>query len=225
MHEPREVDRLDRALRALGRELAYPEVPSLAPAVTSRLLADRAARSRPRLLEPALWGRRRVLAFVAIALIALLTVAAAARFVIGAAEIRVQPPAPQTSVPPPLRPKGLGDPLPLRDLEGAVGFDVRLPGGPAPDAAYVFQGPTGTAGALTAWEAGDRYAALPGTPWGLLPMQVEEDDRVVLKTSERSRNSGSCGWTGAARSGSRSRTPSTSRPWTGTSGSGSGATC
>ncbi|HEX6231239.1 MAG TPA: hypothetical protein VF029_05960 [Actinomycetota bacterium] len=181
MPEPRPSDaELERALRAIGRDLAFPPTPALAAAATSRLAAERArpapARRWPR-------GRRRPLVLVAIGVLALLAIAAAARFVIGVAEIRVQPPGSPTATAPPLGAGGLGAPVALPDAEAAVGFRIGLPPGPAPDAVFVFEGPAGSDGALLAWEPSDRYPPLGGTPWRLLLMQVEGDEEVLLKTT------------------------------------------
>lgn len=182
MPEPRWTHaELDRALRALARDVAYPEPPGLVPAVTTRLAAERVARARPAFPGTALWSRRRLLVVVAVAALALLAVAAAARFVIGTAEVRVQPGVSPTGRPP-LEPGGLGEPIPVADVPTAVGFRVRFPAGPAPEVAYVFRGPSGTDGVLLAWPASGAYPPLPGTPWGLALMQIEGDEGVVLKT-------------------------------------------
>lgn len=182
MGESRREAELDRALRALGPELGYPPTPPLVEAVTSRIRTREATGARPAFPWLPLWSRRRLLVAVAVGLLALLGVAAAARFVLGAAEIRIQPGASPTGAPP-LGPGGLGRSVPPTDLEAAVGFEVRLPAGPAPDEAYVFHGPSGADGALLAWRASERFPALTGTPWGLVLMQVRGDENVVLKTT------------------------------------------
>jgi hypothetical protein len=173
--------RLERALRALGPELAYPETPPLVPAVTTRLTAERAG--RPTTLGRPLLRDRRVLVLAAVAALALLAIAAAARFVLGAAEIRVRPTPSPTVVAPPFAPEALGEPLPLGELEAAAGSPIGLPAGPPPDAAYLFEGPSGSDGALLAWAASERYPAIPGTPWGLVLVQVEGDGTAILKTT------------------------------------------
>jgi hypothetical protein len=170
---------LGRALASLGRDVAFPPTPATASEVVERLRAGRAARSRPPFPALALWSRRRVLALVAVGILAVLALAFAARLVLGAAEIRVQPGV--TPSGPPLGPAGLGTPVPVGELEDAVGFEVRLPLGPLPDEAYVFTAGSGNGAALLAWDAGERYPHLPGTPWGLILMQVEGEETALAK--------------------------------------------
>lgn len=173
---------LGRALSAAGRDLAFPPTPSFAPAVATRLEVDRAARSRPPFPRIAIWSRRRVVLLAAIGLLAAIALAFGARFVLGAAEVRVQPGVTPTG--PPLGPGALGEPVAVSDVSAAVGFQVALPDGSVPDEAYVVLTDAGR-GALLAWNAGDRYAALPETPWGLVLLQLVGDDEIVLKTVDR----------------------------------------
>jgi hypothetical protein len=119
-----------------------------------------------------------VLALVAIGLIGLLALAFAARLVIGAAEVRVQPGISPSG--PPLDPGALGDPVPVASVEREVGFAVRVPAGPLPDEAYVFVSAGGD-GALLAWEASERYPSLPGTPWGLILVELRTDQGTLVK--------------------------------------------
>jgi hypothetical protein len=170
------TEALTRALA--GLDLDLPATPSIAPAVRARLETDRAARARPPFPRTALWSRRRVLVFAAIGVLGLLALALGARFVIGAAEIRVQPEA--TPSGPPLGPDTLGEPVPLEALDEAVGFPVALPAGPPPDEAHLVFVDRGDA-ALLAWDASPRYPALPGTPWGLVLLEIRADDEVVVK--------------------------------------------
>jgi hypothetical protein len=183
MAEPRLTDEgLGRALSAAARETAFPPTPSLGSAVSARLEADRAARKRPAFPRVAIWSRRRTLVFAAISLLAVLGLAFGARFVLGAAEVRVQPGA--TPSGPPLGPGALGEAVPVADVSAAVGFEVALPDGPGPDEAFVVLTDAGPA-ALLAWDAGDRYGALPDTPWGLVLLQLVGDDEIVTKTVDR----------------------------------------
>lgn len=180
MSEARVTDEaLGRALAAVGRDVAFPPTPATAPDVVERLRAERDARSRPPFPAMALWSRRRVLALVAVGVLAVLALAFATRLLLGAAEIRVQPGV--TPSGPPLGPSGLGSPVPVAELEDAVGFEVRLPLGPPPDEAYVYATGPGDDAALLAWNAGERYPSLPGTPWGLILMQVEGDEQTLFK--------------------------------------------
>ena len=144
----------------------------------ARLEAERERRTRPRFPTVALWSRRRLLAVVAVGVIGLLALAFAARLVIGAAEIRVQPGV--TPSGPPLGPDVLGDPFPIERVEREVGFAVRVPAGPLPDEAYVFVAAGGD-GALLAWDASDRYPSLPGTPWGLVLVELRTDEGTLVK--------------------------------------------
>lgn len=184
MPEPRPSDaELGRALAALGLDLAYPPTPSLAPSVTSRLV-ERAARARPPFAGLALWSRRRWLVVVAVGVLALLALGAAARFVLGAAEIRVQPGVTPSGPARPIDPAGIGVPVPLGDVESEVGFEVRLPAGPAPDQAYVLLGLADGGGAILAWEASERFPEILGTPWGLVLIEVADELDLLLKTTQ-----------------------------------------
>jgi hypothetical protein len=171
-------DTLAVALRDAGRDLAYPPTPPISHGVVARLEADRDRRARPRFPVVRLWSRRRVLALVAVGLIGLLALAFAARLVIGAAEIRVQPGV--TPSGPPLGPGALGDPVPVERVEREVAFALRVPAGPLPDEAYVFVAAGGN-GALLAWEASERYPSLPGTPWGMALIELRTDQGILVK--------------------------------------------
>jgi hypothetical protein len=171
---------LGRALAEAARDVVFPPTPAFATAVTTRLELDRAARSRPPFPRAALWRRRRLLAVVALGLLAALGAAFAARQLLGAAEIRVQPRVSPSG--PPLAPDAFGDPRPLAEVEAELGFDVALPAGPPPDAAYAID--LGAA-ALVAWEASEVYPRLPGTPWGLALLVAPDEPDIVVKTVER----------------------------------------
>lgn len=171
-------DALAVALRDAGRDLAYPPTPPISQGVVARLEAERERHTRPRFPALTLWSRRRLLAVVAVGIVGLLALAFAARLVIGAAEIRVQPGV--TPSGPPLGPDALGDPVLLERVERAVGFELRVPAGPLPDQAYVFVAAGGD-GALLAWEASDRYPSLPGTPWGMALIELRTDEGVLVK--------------------------------------------
>lgn len=175
-------DALERALRGVGLDVAYPHSPSFAPAVVARLEAEHTARTRPRFPALALWSRRRLLVAVAVAILGLLALAFAARLVLGAAEIRVRPGV--TPSGPVIGPGALGAPVPFEAAEGAVGFELALPPGPAPDEAYVFE-TGGGEGVLLAWDASDRYPRLPGTPWGLVLVEVLGQEDVLVKDVQR----------------------------------------
>ena len=170
---------LVRALRAVGPELAYPPTPRLGGSVARRLEASAAARRRPPFPRIALWSRRRILAVAALGLLAALALAFGARFVLGAAEVRVQPGV--TPSGPPIGPGRLGDPIPVEDVSAAVGFEIALPSGPGPDEAYVVTTNGLDDAALLAWAPSPTYPPLPATSWGLVLMELTGDEEIVVK--------------------------------------------
>jgi hypothetical protein len=170
-------------LRAAARELAYPPTPELGPAVTWRLEAAAAAGARPPFPHAAVWTRRRLLAAAIAAVLALLALAFGARYVLGAAEVRVAPGV--TPSGPPFAPEAIGEAVDVNRISDAVGFDVALPAGVAPDQAFVVS----TAGlddaALLAWAPSEVYPAVEGTPWGLVLLAVPGKDEFLLKDVNR----------------------------------------
>jgi hypothetical protein len=175
-------DTLTRALRDAGRDLAYPPTPPISHGVVARLEADRERRAQPRFPGIQLWSRRRLLVLVAAGILGLLALAFAARLVIGAAEIRVQPGVSPSG--PPLGPAQLGKPVPLELVEREVGFMLRVPTGPLPDQAYVFVSARGD-GALLAWQADDEAPPLRGTPWSMILVELRTDQEVLVKDVDR----------------------------------------
>jgi hypothetical protein len=176
---PMTTEQVASALTVLSSELAYPATPSMRSAVTARLENERAAGARPVFPGRALWSRRRVLVLAAIGLLAALALAAAARFAIGAIEIRVVTPSASA---PPVTPDALGDPLPVEDAIAIAGFEPSLPSGPAPDEAYVVDSLFGDPALLFAWRPSTTYPAVPGTEWGLVLMAFQGDDETVVKS-------------------------------------------
>jgi hypothetical protein len=179
---PMTTEQVASALTVLSSELAYPATPSMRSAVTARLENERAAGARPAFPGRALWSRRRVLVLAAIGLLAALALAAAARFAIGAIEIRVQPGVTPSASAPPATPDALGDPLPVEDAIAIAGFEPSLPAGPAPDEAYVVDSLFGDPALLFAWRPSTTYPAVPGTEWGLVLMAFQGDDETVVKS-------------------------------------------
>ena len=170
------------ALTALGPELAFPPTPSLRGAVLARLETERATGIRPVLPRRALWSRRRVLVLATVGLLAALALAAAARFAIGAIEIRVQPGVTPSASLPPVTPGALGDPVPAEEAVALAGFEPSVPSGPA-DEVYVVDSPFGDPGLLYAWRpSAATYPALPGTEWGLVLIAFQGDDETVVKS-------------------------------------------
>jgi len=176
------TEQVASALTVLSSELAYPATPSMRSAVTARLENERAAGARPAFPGRALWSRRRVLVLAAIGLLAALALAAAARFAIGAIEIRVQRGVTPSASAPPVTPDALGDPLPVEDAIAIAGFEPSLPSGPAPDEAYVVDSMFGDPALLFAWRPSTTYPAVPGTEWGLVLMAFQGDDETVVKS-------------------------------------------
>jgi hypothetical protein len=174
---------VERALATLGLDVDVPDGSPFAGRVASRLVADRAAAASPPLPRRALWTPRTRLVLATLAVLAVLAVAATARLVIGAVEIRVVPTpssSPPTATGAPLVPGDLGAQVALADLDEAVGFHVWIPAGRPPDAAYVSASRDGTA--LLAWRPDDRSPALPGTPWGLILVELPEPaDELLVK--------------------------------------------
>jgi hypothetical protein len=174
---------LEGALRALAPRIAVPAAPSIAPAVVARLETERMRRARPPFPSLALWTRRRALVFAAIAVLALLALAGAARFTIGAVQIRVQPtPSATSSPPPPFDLSVLGPARSPADAAANVRFAAALPSGPAPDSAYIVEGPTGRRSVAFAWSPSTTYPQIEGTPWGLIVLEIPGDDELVLKS-------------------------------------------
>ena len=178
-------EELSRALGRLGPELAFPDTPSIVPAVMARLSTERSAGRRPPLPGAALWSRRRVLVLVAVGVLAVLAVAAAARYAIGSFEIRVQPgvvPGPST---PPFAPDVLGEPVAPDVAAALAGFEAALPAGPSPDETYVVDSPFGDPSLVFAWAPTATYPAIPGTDWGLVLVAAQGETELVVKTIDR----------------------------------------
>jgi hypothetical protein len=174
---------LEERLRDLAARIDVPPAPPIAPAVIARIETERALRHRPPFPSLALWPRRRVLALATIAIAALLAIAAAARLSIGAIQVQVQPTRSSSAAPPPpVSPAEFGEPIPPADAQGHVGFSVGLPGGPAPDRAFVFRSPFDRNGLIFAWTPSPTYRAIPGLPWGLMLMELTGDDAIFTKT-------------------------------------------
>lgn len=178
-----ERERVDRALaervRELRNDLSFPPTPPLVPSVLERLGAPRDHRVVP---HPG-WGRRRLLILVAAGLLLALAVAFGARLVLGAAEIRVQPDVSPSG--PALGPGGLGESAPLEEVAAAVGFELALPAGPAPEEVYAVRTADGRIAALLAWRSGPGRPPLPGTPWGRVLLQSESDAETITKSVAR----------------------------------------
>ncbi|HYF12560.1 MAG TPA: hypothetical protein VEC09_09675 [Actinomycetota bacterium] len=174
----RSAPAIERALASVAADVDVPAAPALAVSVVSRLLVDRAAETRPVLPRRALWSPRTRLIAATVAVVALLAIAAGARYAIGVAEIRIEPERAPSG--PPITPASLGEPTPLAELEDAVGFAIHVPARRPPDAAWASTAGGGTA--ILAWRADARWPRLHGTPWGLLLVEVADgDDEILVK--------------------------------------------
>lgn len=165
---------LERALIALGSALEYPPAPPMAPAVTARLLAERAAARRPAFPGLALWPRRRVLLLaVAGVLLLLAGTAVAARLAIGAIEIRV---VPTPSVPTPSTVGSgavLGERATLEDARARAGFPVVLPPGLGPPTeVHLAESLFGSRVVVLVWDADASHPRIEGTPWSTILMEL-----------------------------------------------------
>ncbi len=180
MAEPAEAV-IERRLRALTSELAYPETPPLAASVTSRLLSERAA-SRSRRLFPgaALWTRRRTVALAVAGLLFLGGAAVAGRLAIGAVGIRI---VPKASTPPATGTEAsLGRASSLAEAADVLGFEPAFPPslGP-PDDVRIARTLAGPRVVVLAWRAGPSDDAIQGTPWTTLLMEVPGHREVAFK--------------------------------------------
>ena len=175
-------EQLSAALVALGRDLAYPQTPSLSAAVAGRLLTERTRGARPRLPGLALLNRRRVLVLVAVGLVALLGIAAAARLAIGAFEVRVQPRVTPSASLPPVEPSAIGEPVSREEAVARAGFEPTLPPGPAPDEVYVVDTDFGGRGILYAWRPSADHPRIEGSEWGLMLIAARGEAEWVTKS-------------------------------------------
>jgi hypothetical protein len=165
---------VERSLIALGSAVQYPPAPPMAPTVTARLLAERAAARRPAFPGLALWPRRRVLVLAVGAVVLLLAgTAVAARLAIGAIEIRVvQTPSPST---PSAVESGaaLGERVTLEAARARVGFPVVLPEalGP-PDEVHVAETVFSSRVVVLVWDADASHPRVEGMPWSTVLMEL-----------------------------------------------------
>lgn len=183
MDDRMSIERLEAALGALG--VAYPETPPMVSAVTARLASQRAADRRPAFPRAALWNRRRVVVLVAAGLLAALAIAAAARYAIGAFEVRVQPGVTSGPSTPPFEPDVLGEPMTPDAAVALAGFDARLPAAPPPDEAYVIDSQFGDPGLVFAWRPSASLPVIEGTEWGLVLVAAQGDTELVVKAIDR----------------------------------------
>jgi hypothetical protein len=164
---------LERALVALGSSLEYPPAPPTAPAVTARLLAERAVRRRPPFPGLALWPRRRVLLLALAGVLLLAGTAVAARLAIGAIEIRVVP-TPSTSTPGAGESgAALGERVTLSDALARVRFPIVLPPslGP-PTEVHLAESAFGSRVVVLVWRPDASHPRIEGTVWGTILMEL-----------------------------------------------------
>lgn len=164
---------LERALIALGSTLEYPPAPPMAPAVTARLLVERAAARRPAFPGLALWPRRRVLLLAVAGVLLLAGTAVAARLAIGAIEIRVVP-TPPTPTPTAVESgAALGERVTLEGARARVGFPVVLPAGLGPPAeVHVAESGFSSRVVVLVWDADASHTRIEGTSWSTILMEL-----------------------------------------------------
>ena len=165
---------VERSLIALGSTLEYPPAPAVAPTVTARLLAERAAARRPPFPGLALWPRRRILLLAVAGLLLLLAgTAAATRLAIGAIEIRVVRTPPAST--PPVVESGteLGERVTLEVARARVGFPIVVPEALGPPAeVYVAESVFSSRVVVLVWDADAAHPPIEGTPWSTILMEL-----------------------------------------------------
>ena len=182
-------DQLGAAISQVGEGLAWPTTPAMAGAVGTTLREERVAPSlvAPRLSLPS--RRRTVLAIVA-ALLALATVALAARLVIelGAAAVEVLPGRPSALPTNVVTDADLGREVTLTEAGEIVGFTPVLPdalGTPArawvDEAEVDFETGEIARRVVTAWTPSATLPPIPQAGLGALLMQFEGDSEVAFK--------------------------------------------
>lgn len=171
----------ERRLRALATEVAYPQTPSLAASVTSRLLNERAARASRRPFPGiALWTRRRVLVFAVFGLLLVSGVAVAGRLAIGAVGVRIVPAPPRST--PTTTEASLGRPVTLEEAADAIGFEPAYPPSLGePDDVRIAETWSAARVVVLAWRTPAGDDGVPGTPWSTLLMQLPGDDELAFK--------------------------------------------
>lgn len=171
MTERRSIGDLERALRALGGQITYPQAPAMAEAIGRELRAG-ADRSAPRRVT---WPRRRLIAVIVAGLLLLAGTAEAARLVIGAIAIDVVPSIPASTVPE--TGPNLGSKMTMAAARTGAGFHVLVPSGmPEPDAVFVDGGRVSLV-----WRSNADLPRIPGTPWGLVLVELRGDAVMAVK--------------------------------------------
>ena len=172
------------ALTALGRRARVPRDPVAAERRHSPGSRPSARPGPARVLpRRALWSRRRVLVLATIGLLAALALAAAARFAIGAIEIRVQPGVtPSASLPPGGHPTRSAIRCRPEEAVALAGFEPSLPSGPAPDEVYVVDSPFGDPGLVLRVAAERHLPGLAGDRLGARADRVPGRRRDVVKS-------------------------------------------
>jgi hypothetical protein len=165
---------VERSLIALGSAVQYPPAPPMAPRVTARLLAERAAARRPAFPGLALWPRRRVVVLAVGAVVLLLAgTAVAARLAIGAIEIRVVQ-TPPTSTPSAVESgAALGERVTLERARARVGFPIVLPEALGPPAeVHLAETVFSSRVVVLVWDADASHPRVEGTPWSTVLMEL-----------------------------------------------------
>jgi len=174
---------VERSLIALGSTLEYPPAPAVAPTVTARLLAERAAARRPPFPGLALWPRRRILLLAVAGLLLLLAgTAVATRLAIGAIQIRVVRTPPAST--PPVVESGteLGERVTLEVARARVGFPIVVPEALGPPAeVHVAESVFSSRVVVLVWDADAAHPPIEGTPWSTILMELPGSKELASK--------------------------------------------
>jgi hypothetical protein len=175
------VTALERRLRGIGDELAFPPTPRLASSVPARLLTERAAmRTRRPFPGIALWTRRRTLVAAVIGLLLIGGAAVAGRLAIGAVGVRIVSGTPTTG--PTSTEASLGRAVPLERAAELAGFDPRYPPSLGePDDVRVALTWGAARVVVLGWRADRSGEAIPGLPWSSVLMELPGEDELALK--------------------------------------------
>jgi hypothetical protein len=182
-------EELVTAIAGLRDELEWPATPNVVPAVRASITNDG---TPPPLFAPrlSLPSRRRTLIVIVAALIAIASIAIAARLVfrVGAISVRVVPGAPETLPTDVAVPAHLGREVSMDRAEAIAGFDAARPAalGP-PDRVWVDEAVIDPVSGevarriVTAWRPSAVLPPIPRTNIGALMMQFEGEWEVAAK--------------------------------------------
>jgi len=180
-------DELGAALTSLGRRIAWPVAGDL-PVAVSRAIERGEGRVVAWPGSP-VRSRRRTVAILVAALLALAAAAVAAKLVVdlGAVAIRAVPTLPTATPTATVGTGSLGRTVTLDRAEAIAGFAPRLPAGlGAPDAVWAERlhtsfAPLPTTVIVLAWRPAPDLPAIPGADWGAVLMEFRGEAEVAAK--------------------------------------------